>query len=83
MKISSLISLLTCKALDQGSNGQASPQPKYSDIFSENIEKLAAITRVLHQKFDNFSLHVNRQASQPSSSATDVIVIINNPVDLD
>ena len=56
---------------------------EYSDIFSEKIEKLVAITKVLHQKFDNFSFHVNRQASQPSSSATDVIVIINNPVDLD
>ena len=54
----------------------------WSDV-SEKIEKLVAITKVLHQKFDNFSFHVNRQASQPSSSATDVIVIINNPVDLD
>ena len=76
-------SLLTCEALDQGSNGHFSPQPRYSDIFSENMEKLAAITRVLHQKFDNFTYHVSRQASQPSSSATDVILIINNPVDLD
>ena len=41
---------------------------------SEDIEKLAAITRVLHKKYDDFSFHVNRQASQPSSSATDVIV---------
>ena len=44
---------------------------------------MTAITKVLHQKFENFSLHVNRQASQPSSSATDVIVISTNPVDMD
>ena len=75
-------SLLTCEALDPGRNGQF-PQLEYSDIFSEKIEKLVAITRLLHTKFDNFSFHVNRQASQPSSSATDVIVAINNPVDLD
>ena len=75
-------SLLTCEALDPRKNGQF-PQPEYSDIFSEKIEKLVAITRLLHTKFDKFSFHVNRQASQPSSSATDVIVAINNPVDLD
>ena len=73
-------SLLTCKVLNQGQDLQ---QPEYSDIFSEDIGKLTAITKVLHQKFENFSLHVNRQASQPSSSATDDIVISNNPVDLD
>ena len=73
-------SLLTCKALNQGQDSQ---KPEYSDIFSEDIRKLEAITKVLHKKFENFSLHVNRQASQPCSSATDVIVICNNPVDLD
>ena len=76
-------SLLTCEALDQGSYAHFSTQPRYSDIFSENMEKLAAITTVLHKKFDNFTYHVNRQASQPSSSATDVMVIINKPVDFD
>ena len=55
-------SLLTCEALDQGSYAHFSTQPRYSDIFSENLEKLAAITRVLHKKFDNFTYHVNRQA---------------------
>ena len=77
-------SLLTCEALKQGSKGQDSPQPKYSDIFIEDMRKLTAITKVLHQKLENFSLQVSRQASQPSSSATtDVIVISTNPVDMD
>ena len=73
-------SLLTCEALKQG---QDAPQQKYSDIFSQDMRELTAITKVLHQRFENFSLHVSRQASQPSSSATDVNVICTNPVDMD
>ena len=42
-------SLLTCEALKQGSKGQDSQQPKYSDIFIEDMRKLTAITKVLHK----------------------------------
>ena len=83
-------SLLTCKALNGDSSNQASEKPVYSDIFSENIGKLTAITKVLHQKFDNFTNQVNRQATKPSSSATDVIgtvssntTVSDNDVDLE
>ena len=83
-------SLLTCKALNGDSSNQASEKPVYSDIFSENIGKLTAITKVLHQKFDNFTNQVNRQATKPSSSATDVIgtvssntAVSDNDVDLE
>ena len=52
---------------------------KENIIFSENLERVTAMTKVLHQKYDNFILHVNRLASQPSSFAT----VYDNIVDLE
>ena len=76
-------SLLTCQALvDIDSNVQQT----YNDIFSDDIGKLTTITKVLHKKYENFSFQVSRQASKPSSSATNVInniMIVDNIVDLD
>ena len=68
-------SLLTCTALEAG----GIEQMNYNDIFSDNIERLTAMTKVLHKKYDNFILHVNRLASQPSISAT----VYDNLVDLE
>ena len=63
-------------------------QQTYNDIFSDDIAigKLTTITKVLHKKYENFSFQVSRQASKPSSSATNVInniMIVDNIVDLD
>ena len=63
------------KALEAG----GSEQLNYNDIFSDNLEKLTATTKVLHKKYYNFILHVNRLSSQPSSSAT----VYDNLVDLE
>ena len=68
-------SLLTCTALE----ASGIEQLNYNDIFSDNLERLTATTKVLHKKYDNFILHVNRLASQPSSSAT----VYDNIVDLE
>ena len=68
-------SLLSCTAIEAG----GIEQMNYNDIFSDNLERLTAMTKVLHKKYDNFILHVNRLASQPSSSAT----VYDNLVDLE
>ena len=47
-------------------------QTKCSDLFSDRIDKLTLIARLLKRKFEEFNIHVSRQ--QPSSSATDVNV---------
>ena len=65
-------SLLSCSALEHITSPS---QPKYSDIFSDNLDKLAAITKLLKLKFADFTTQVNRQ---PSSSATNVIDVDNN-----
>ena len=41
--------ILTCKALEAGGIEQLN----YNDIFSDNLERLTAMTKVLHQKYDN------------------------------
>ena len=73
-------SLLSCSAL----NPIKSPsQPKYTDIFSDNLDKLEAITKLLKIKFADFNHQVNRQQS---SSVTNVINVnndVNDIVELD
>ena len=49
-------SLLSCTAIEAG----GIEQMNYNDIFSDNLERLTAMTKVLHKKYDNFILHVNR-----------------------
>ena len=43
--------LLTCPALSNGDQTQTSSQPPYSDMFSQNIEELKKITKILLNKF--------------------------------
>ena len=69
-------SLLSCSALK---HIKSPSQPKYSDIFSGNLDKLAAITNLLKMKFADFTTQVNRQQS---SSATNVIDVDNNVNDI-
>ena len=66
----------TCAALN---NIGFPSQPVYGDIFSDNIDKMTAITKLLQEKYAEFTLHVNRQQS---SSAINVINVINDVNDL-
>ena len=76
-------SLLTCPALN---NAQDTLQSDYRDLFSERIDKLTMITKLLKSKYEEFTNHVSRQQS---SSATgfnvnvDNINIVDNPVDME
>ena len=74
-------SLLTCPALNNVQN-----KLEYSDLFSDRMEKLTLIAKVLKSKFEEFNFHVSRQ--QQSSSATDVnvdnfVVNVDNSVEMD
>ena len=76
-------SLLTCPALN---NAQDTLQSDYRDLFSERIDKLTMITKLLKSKYEEFTNHVSRQQS---SSATgfnvnvDNIVNVDNPVEME
>ena len=67
-------SLLTCSALD---NVEAPLQSEYRDIFSDRIDKITAITKVLKAKFEEFNFQVNRQMSR---SATAIVVNVDDTV---
>ena len=54
-------------------------QTEYNDIFSDNMDKLTAIAKLLKKKFMEFTLQVNRQQS---SSAITVINVNNDVNDL-
>ena len=76
-------SLLSCPALN---NVQDTSQTEYSDLFSDRIDKLTLIARLLKRKFEEFNNQVSRQ--QQSSSATDVnvddvFVNVDNSVEMD
>ena len=76
-------SLLTCPALN---NVQDNQQLEYSDLFSDRMDKLTLIAKLLKSKFEEFNFHVSRQ--QQSSSATDVnvhnfVVNVDNSVEMD
>ena len=70
-------SLLTCPALN---NVQDTSQSEYSDLFSDRIDKLTSIARLLRRKFEEFTIHVSRQ--QMSSSAADVNIDSTVNVDI-
>ena len=75
-------SLLTCPALN---NVQDNQQLDYSDLFSDRMDKLTLIAKLLKSKFEEFNFHVSRQ--QQSSSATDVnvnnfVVNVDNSVEM-
>ena len=65
-------SLLTCPVLD---NAQDDSQLEYRDLFSDRIDKLTMITKLLKSKYEDFTNHVSRQQS---SSATGVNVNVDN-----
>ena len=75
-------SLLTCGALN---NDQAPSDAQYRDIFSDRIDKLAKITRLLRTKFVEFTFHVNRQQSCSATAVVnlDNVVNVDNIVDVD
>ena len=73
-------SLLSCSALK---HDKFPSQSKYSDIFSGNLDKLAAITKLLKMKFADFTTQVNRQQSSSATNVIDVDHDINDIVDLD
>ena len=73
-------SLLSCSALK---HIKSPSHPKYSDIFSGNLDKLAAITKLLKVKFADFTTQVNRQQSSSATNVIDVDHDINDIVDLD
>ena len=75
-------SLLTCPALN---NVQDTSQSEYSDLFSDRIDKLTSIAKLLRRKFEEFNNHVSRQ--NQCSSATDVnidnvFVNVDNSVEM-
>ena len=74
--------LLTCSALSNVGHTQTTSQPPYSDMFSQNIEELIQITKLLHDKYKSFLIHVNRLPKKKSSSATKVSNISNDVVTL-
>ena len=69
--------LLTCSVLN---NVKAPVQADYRDIFSDRMDKLLVITKLLKAKFEEFNFHVNRQ---PSRSAADIVVNVDNIVNID
>ena len=69
--------LLTCPALSKVGRTQAL-QPPYSDMFSQNIEELKQITKLLLVKFTHFSTQVNRLQPKKSSSAAKVSTNVNH-----
>ena len=76
-------SLLTSSALK---SVHAPSKTEYCDQFSDRIDKLAVITKVLKAKYADFTTRVNRQ--QQSCSATsvvniDIVVDIDDHVELD
>ena len=73
--------LLTCPALSNVGSTQTS-QPSYGDMFSQNIEDLRQITKLLHDKFTNFSIQVNRLPKKKSSSAAKVSNVNDDTITL-
>ena len=69
--------LLTCSFLN---NVKAPVQADYRDIFSDRMDKLLVMTKLLKAKFEEFNFHVNRQ---PSRSAADIVVNVDNIVNID
>ena len=65
-------SLLSCSALN---HIQSPSLRRYSDIFSDNLDKLEAITKLLKMKFAGFNHQLNRQQSSSVTNVTNV----NNP----
>ena len=70
-------SLLTCPVLN---NVQDTSQSEYRDLFSDRIDKLTVITKLLKSKYEEFTNHVSRQQS---CSATGVNVNVDNIVNVD
>ena len=68
-------SLLTCSALNKIG---FSSQPAYCDIFSDNMDKMTAITKLLKEKYAEFTLHVNRQQSSSAINVINVTYDIND-----
>ena len=71
-------SLLTCKALEAGGSDQLND----NDIFSDNLEKLTAITKVLHKNMI-ISLSMWRDWPHNPLSSSATVYNYNNLVDLE
>ena len=69
--------LKTCSFLN---NVKAPVQAEYMDIFSDRMDKLLVMTKLLKAKFEEFNFHVNRQLSR---SAADIVVNVDNIVNID
>ena len=75
-------SLLVCPALIQVGQTQTPLQPRYSDIFSNNMDKLSVTIKILYKKYQEFQIQVNRQPTRPSSSAPTINVDNDNDIDV-
>ena len=76
-------SLLTCPELN---NVQDTSQSEYRDIFSDRIDKLTMITKLLKSKYEDFTNHVSRQQSSSATGVNvnvDDIVNVDNPVEME
>ena len=62
-------------------NVQDTSQSEYRDLFSDRIDKLTVITKLLKSKYEEFTNHVSRQ--QSSSAAGVNVNVDNNIVNVD
>ena len=78
-------SLLTCPVLN---NAQDTSQSEYRDLFSDRVDKLTGITKLLKRKYEDFTNHVSRQQSSSATGVNvnvdnDNIVNVDNPVEME